>query len=381
MKKTKQKNQKWIRFRHRLVTRIIALVLRPYCRFKYGLKVEKFKEQGKKQYVILYNHQTAFDQFFVGLAFSGAIYYVASEDIFSNGFISRLIKWLVNPIPIKKQTTDVRAVLNCIKVAKEGGTIAIAPEGNRTYSGKTEYMKPQVVSLVRATKLPLALFRIEGGYGVHPRWSDAVRHGKMRAYVSRVIEKEEYDTYTDDEFFNIIRKELYVNEANTDNTCKSKVKAEYLERAIYVCPKCNLSEFESHGDIIRCKKCGLEVRYTDTTELSGVNTDFPFKFVNDWYEYQCDYIRNCDLDVFGGEAIYKDNGSIYEIEVYKKKNLLYENAEIFLFKDRIHIKNSETILDLDFEKTSVVTVLGKNKLNIYYRDKLYQVKSNKRFNA
>ena len=47
----------------------------------------------------------------------------------------------------------------------------------------------------------------------------------------------------------------------------------------------------------------------------------------------------------------------------------------------IKSKKFRSLLDLDFEKTSVVTVLGKNKLNIYYCDKLYQVKSNKRFNA
>ena len=46
--------------------------------------------------------------------------------------------------------------------------------------------------LVRAIKLPLALYRIEGGYGVHPRWSDVVRRGGMRSCVSRVIEPEEY---------------------------------------------------------------------------------------------------------------------------------------------------------------------------------------------
>jgi hypothetical protein len=29
----------------------------------------------------------------------------------------------------------------------------------------------------------------------------------------------------------------------------------------------------------------------------------------------------------------------------------------------------------------VVSVLGRNKLNVYYEDKLYQFKSDKRFNA
>ena len=180
-----------MKYRHRIVRNVAYAVMYPYTRIKYGIEIERFRAQGDRAYLILMNHQTAFDQFFVGMAFKGPVYYVASEDLFSNGWISSLLRWLVAPIPIKKQTSDISAVLNCVKVAKEGGTIAIAPEGNRCYSGRTGYMNPAIASLAKILKLPVALFRIEGGYGVHPRWSDVVRRGKMRAYVSRVIEPEE----------------------------------------------------------------------------------------------------------------------------------------------------------------------------------------------
>ena len=36
---------------------------------------------------------------------------------------------------------------------------------------------------------------------------------------------------------------------------------------------------------------------------------------------------------------------------------------------------------MSFEDISAVVVLGKNKLNIYYKDKVYQFKGSKRFNA
>ena len=50
------------------------------------------RQQGDRAYLILMNHQTAFDQFFVGMAFKGPVYYVASEDLFSNGWISSLLR-------------------------------------------------------------------------------------------------------------------------------------------------------------------------------------------------------------------------------------------------------------------------------------------------
>ena len=140
MKDTKKK--KWIKFRHSVIRNILFVLLAPYCWLKYGLRAEKFRQQGNRPYLILLNHQTPFDQFFMGMSFRGPVYYVATEDIFSLGWISSVIRWAIAPIPIRKQTTDINAVMNCIRVAREGGTIAMAPEGNRTYSGRTEYMNP-----------------------------------------------------------------------------------------------------------------------------------------------------------------------------------------------------------------------------------------------
>ena len=170
-----KKKAKWLKFRHRVVRNLAYPVLYPYARIRYGVEITKFKEQEKRPYLIVLNHQTPFDQFFVGMAFKGPIYYVATEDIFSLGWISNLIRYIVAPIPIRKQTTDVKAVMTCLRVAKEGGTIALAPEGNRTYSGKTEYMNPAIAPLAKKLGLPIAIFRIEGGYGAEPRWSDVIR--------------------------------------------------------------------------------------------------------------------------------------------------------------------------------------------------------------
>jgi hypothetical protein len=50
--------------------------------------------------------------------------------------------------------------MNCLRVAREGGTIALAPEGNRTYSGKTEYMNPAIAALARKLALPIALYSV-----------------------------------------------------------------------------------------------------------------------------------------------------------------------------------------------------------------------------
>ena len=378
----RKKKEKWLKFRHRIVRNILFATLGPYTRIRYRIKIDAFKEQGDRQYLILLNHTTPFDQFFVGLSFKGPIYYLATEDIFSKGFVSKIIKYLVAPIPIKKQTNDVAAVLNCLRVAREGGTLCIAPEGNRTYSGKTEYMNPTIAQLAKRLRLPIALYRIEGGYGTHPRWSDVVRKGKMHSYVSRVIEPEEYKLMTDDELNEVIREGLYVNDARADTKFIHKRRAEYLERAVYVCPFCGLAEFESDKARIRCKRCNRVVEYGETTELSGVGFEFPFKFVNDWYNYQQDFVNSLDLSSYFESAIFEDVADFSEVIVYKNKVLLKKDARISLFGNRIVINDGESDeMRFDFDKVTAVSVLGRNKLNIYCDNRVYQLGGSTRLNS
>ena len=379
MKKS-DKKKRWIRFRHKIVRNVLNFFLKPYCYLKYGLRVERLREKKKRQYLILFNHQTGFDQFFVGMAFRGAVYYVASEDIFSMGKASSLIRYLVAPIPIKKQATDVRAVIDGMKVAREGGTIAIAPEGNRTFSGENCYMNPAIAMLAKKLSLPIALYRIEGGYGVHPRWSDVVRKGHMRAYVSRVIEPEEYTSLSDTELCKLIGDGLYINDCESGGKYYSKKSAEYLERAFYVCPYCGLAEFHSEGEKISCKRCGRSVKYLSDLTLSGEGFDFPFKNTVEWYNYQCDYVRGLDLSPYTDTPMFTDTATLSLVALYKKKEKLCEAASVKLYSDKITVSGSEEF-SFPFDEVSAVSVLGKNKVNIYHGKKVYQLKGDERMNA
>lgn len=378
----KKEKRTWIRKRHAVITTVAKWFMAPFCRWRYGVTAEPFREQGDRAYLVLMNHQTPFDQFFVAMSFRGAVYYVATEDLFSNGWVSSLIRWLVAPIPIKKQTTDIAAVRNCIRIAREGGTIALAPEGNRTYSGRTEYMNPAIASLARKLKLPIALYRIEGGYGVQPRWSDVIRKGPMRSYVSRVIEPEEYADLSAEELFAMIRDGLAVDEAVADREFLHSRRAEYLERCVYVCPFCGLAEFESRGNEVTCKKCGRKVCYGKDKRLSGEGFAFPFAFVAQWYDYQKEYVWNMDLSDRGGQPLFRDIARLSQVILNKRKLPLRSECRMNLYEDRITIdEDGEAPLILPFGEILAASVLGRNKLNVYHGNMVYQFKGSKRFNA
>ena len=370
----KKKEKKWMRRRHLVVRNLAGLILIPITRLMYHVKVERFKEQGDRAYLILLNHQTTFDPFFVGMAFRGPVYYMATEDIFSLGFLSKLLRWAIAPIPIKKQTTDISAVMTCIRLAREGGTIALAPEGNRTYHGRTVYMNPAIAKMARKMKLPIALFRIEDGYGIQPRWADGTRKGTMTARVSRVIEPEEYAAMTDEALMETIRAELHVDEARVTGEFDCKARAEYLERAVYTCPHCGFSKFESRGHEIRCLTCGRKATYNKDKTMEG---DFPFRFVADWYDWQEEFVNSYDPMKHLEEPIFRDTAQVRKVILYSHKELIRKDMPLELYGDRVVMGDTT----LHFSDVTAATCLGKNKLNIYHGSDVFQFKGDKRFNA
>ena len=373
----KKKKQKWILKRHKVVIELARLVMRPYCRLVYGLKFPKAKDLIREPSLVLLNHVTPMDQFFVGLYFRDPLYYMATEDIFSNGWLSSLIKWAVNPIPIKKQTTDIKAVMNCIRVVREGGSICIAPEGNRTYDGRLVYVNPAIAGMARKLGLPIRLFRIDGGYGMEPRWADKPRKGKLTMEITRVITPEEAKAMTEEELLKAIIDGLSVDENRVDRQFRGKHRAEFVERMVYVCPECGLSTFESHGNTFCCKTCGKETEILPTKELKGVNWECPFRFLGHWYDYQQNFVNELDTDAYLDTPLYKEQVNVRKVILYKNKVPFMDNATVAIYGDRITLND----LVLPFEEVSTVTVLGRNKLNIYHNGEVYQFKGHKGFNS
>ena len=318
-------------------------MLRPFfklfLRLKYGYKI-KTKKGFDKGALILSNHVTVMDMFYVGMCYKTPIYYMASIDIFEHFFTGRLIDFLVRPIAKEKsKKTDVTSVRNCIKVAKEKGTICIFPEGNRTFSGKLGYIDPSIVKLVKHLKKPLVIFNINNGYGVDPRWSNKERKGNFSFGEKKVISYEEYSQMSDDELYKFIIDELTVNDLSSGETFKSNSNAEYLERVAYICPV--------------------------------------FKTVADWYDYQIEVIKNSEYK--DDEVIYKDDIGFYNPRMWKsRKNL--GKGNICIYNNRIEIKTNKVSREFLFDDIAGITLLGKKKMNIYHNGVTYQIFGDKRMN-
>lgn len=144
----KTKFEKWFGFM-RFIHCVFILPIFPYK--KYGHK-ERFND---RSYLIVGNHLSVLDVIPAAMATDKPVNYMAKKELFEKG----ISKWFTKKcecIPVNRDGTDVRAIMQAMKILKNDGVVCIFPEGTRN---KTEDMflpfKSGAAALSIKTKTPI----------------------------------------------------------------------------------------------------------------------------------------------------------------------------------------------------------------------------------
>ena len=306
--------KKKIRVREPLWLGFIKIFAGPFMRLKWGYKIKgKYRAKKGEKIIVLANHQTDIDPLLIRLSFNRYLYTVATDTVFSNPKSS---KWLVRlgAIPKKKGLADVKSVMNMISTAKNGGSILLFPEGNRSFAEFQFYITENLAGLLQKLKCTIVLFNFHGGFGVSPRFGSKRRKGPFYGEIKRVLKLEEYENLSNEELNKIVVDDLKVFDADSGASYKSNTRAEYLERMYFVCPKCgDIHSLKSEGNILKCHNCGLEVEYTEKLTLKSNDPEFKYTKLNDWYEFQKKWVR--EYKVEKGKVIFDDSNVVLKLAI------------------------------------------------------------------
>lgn len=116
------KLEKWFRAVRRFYFSVSWLL--PYK--KYGC-TQKFND---RSYLIISNHKSVLDIIPPVLVTDKPVHFIAKKELFEKG----LCKWFTKKcecIPVSRDGTDVRALMQAMKYLKEGSVVCIFPEGTR----------------------------------------------------------------------------------------------------------------------------------------------------------------------------------------------------------------------------------------------------------
>lgn len=367
----------WVKFRHKVFFKLFRNVVLLILRIKYRFYTKKYKLP-KGPHLILFNHPTNMDPVFAGVAVNRPTYFIANEDLFNIPYVSKILNYLVAPIPKQKSVKDLSTIRTSLRVVKEGGNIGVSPEGNRTYSGKLNNIDFAITKFIKLLKIPVVLYTIKGGFGVNPRFAVNLRKGKIYGEIARIISKEEVLNLSEEELYKIVVETLDVDDTKLGLKYKGEKLAEYLESAFYICPVCNeFHTLRTEGNHLYCDHCNMSAEYTEDLLFKSTNERFKIKTVRDLATFQDEFIRNYDFE----SLEFKDD----EITLYKTNKGRSRDeiltGSISLDKDYLIIKNEETEIKLKIEEIISLAVLYHNTIIINLKEEKYHLSGNVRFNA
>ncbi len=357
------------RFRHQVTYFFLRPVFRLFVYFKFRYKGKRYKQEAgvKAPYLILSNHALAMDPFLMAMSFKVPLYFVASDMIFSIPFWSKVIKYLVSPIPKTKYRSDMATIRDILKMIKSGGSIAIFIEGNATFHGDLMPIEKSIVKLLRLVKVPVLLYRIDGAYLTKPRWSKHVRRGKTSGQVTKTLTPEAIASMDDDTLFKTIiehiRADDYAFQEKYNLTYKGKRLAEDIESAYFYCPSCHaMNTLKSIDNKVSCS-CGLELLYNTKGRFEKTQGKTYFEKTTDWYHAQLDALETF-IDNKSSQVLFEDSHEAVLEVIESTKKVPIGQANLSLYKNRVEL-DFNTHKEVFAVQDVMASVQQKNKLILY----------------
>ncbi len=292
--------------RHQRIWRLLyALTHRWICR-KFNLTHEDLHVEGPV--LLIPNHVSAWDPLLVAMSLRDKqVYYVASEHLFRMGLLSRLICWLVAPIPRRKASTGTDTVKTCLRHLRAGHSVCLFAEGEQSWDGRSIPIFPATGKLAKSAGATLVTYRLEGGYLSLPRWGKGVRRGRVHGHPVNIYPPELLKTMSageiDEAINRDIREDAWQRQREAPAAYRGRRPAEGLERALYLCPRCRgIGTLRTRDDRIFCA-CGLNLRYTET---GFFDPEEPFATIAQWEDWQRQALH--DQDFPHGELLFSDGG-------------------------------------------------------------------------
>ena len=369
----KNKKPKWTRKWHQFFFFFLRIVVVIFVKIFYKYKFEPVRIKKKQKYIIICNHQATLDPIFLGVAFNRLPYFVANDDLLHIKYASWWLSTFFGIIPKSKGKSDYKTVKTMLQVLKENGSVALFPEGNRTFTGELCYINPAIIKFIKSAKTDVLIYNIEGGYGVDPRWSRKLRKGKLKGRVRKILSYNEIDAMNLEELEKTIKKSLNVFEAPSINEYNSKYRAEHIERVLYICPECKKKNtIISKGTLFTCTSCNTTWEYTKNLTIFKDKVLYKYKTVYEWYKmqlsdvtskiYEEDEVIFTDLDI----KIFVSKGTDKKVLLDKGKAIL-TNKEIKIIGNDSHTFNLSEIEGL--------CASGKQQVMFRQNDSTYTIRN------
>ncbi len=178
-----------------------------YCKIVHRVKIigrENIPKDGAL--IICGNHRTFLDPPLIEVTGKRDMRFLAKEELYHNKFLS-FLGWVFDAIPVKRDSKDVAALKTSLKILKNGGCVALFPEGTRNGLAKGEKVKDGAAFFALRSGAKVIPVGISGGTG--PFSKVTIKYGKPLDFSKYdKNNREDIDKVTDVIMENIIKLSL-----------------------------------------------------------------------------------------------------------------------------------------------------------------------------
>lgn len=260
-------------------------------KFKWKKNVEKVEHPS----IVLCNHGA-----FIDFAYAGTVLkknspnFIVARLYFYKKLVGRILR-SVGCFPKSMFATDTESAMNCMRVIKAGGVLAMMPEARLSTVGKFEDIQDSTFSFLKKMGVTVYTIKISGDYLAKPKWGKGIRRGSLvEAELDLLFTPDDLRNMELDEIKEKTVSALYYDEFEWLKTkpnirYRSRRMAEGLENILSVCPVCKARHsIITSGNTVKCEKCDLSLEVDNRYAFKG---SAPFDNFKSWYEWQKEYLK------------------------------------------------------------------------------------------
>lgn len=330
-------------------------------------------------YLLLSNHLGRYDPFIISSFLKKKPHFISSDAILRDRVIGRLFKGL-GAVPKKKGMRDSVVIREMMQLVKRGDSIALFPEGTRTWDGTTLPIEPSIVKLVRLLNVPVIICKMKGAYAFDPRWSKSLRPADVEIDYELCITKEEIKNLNDKEVFKIIINGLMHDDIAYQEIkmteIKSEHRAEYIDRVLFQCQYCeSFDGFNSERNSFICRSCGK--KYDINKYGFFESSDGPPKYadIKSWLIWQnknfTSYIKHLYISE-SEEVFFADHDVRIERAHGDSSMLTLGTGDIRFFNDRLELEIDGEITGLELSEIQSIGPQFNERIEFYYQEDAYR---------
>lgn len=348
-----------------------------------AVRALKFHDRGEikiknQPYLVFANHSDKMDPVYIIKTLKRYVRFVMSDHVMRSGFVGKIYNFLDCPIVFEREKGTTALFNDIVANIKAGVNVAMYPEGSLTNIGETQFISKRNATLVKECDCTFVTFRTKGGYFKKPRWAKNSRKGPIFAEVVNIYSKEEIRKMSEDELYQHIVEDLYVNAYDEQRKnpyeylCEDP--AENAEIILYGCPKCkSIGKLRTKGDKIFCP-CSFEA----TVDNYGFwhSDDLPFDNIIEWDKFQKELLKSIiDKKKGTSELIFEDDNQLLsEVQGADAKHLS-ENAKLQLFADKILITTEKEAYTIPIADIQSVKTSATMNILLVAKDHYFEIKS------